>query len=599
MRDSQVGRPRRVAVQGKSVVSVLAGQDLQSALNMAKCGDTIVLDAGSTYTGSFNLPNKGKCSGTAADYITIQTSNLDGLPSPGARLKPESHSKALARVVSTSGIPAFQTSPGAHHYKMIGLEITTNGAKYTADLVDMGAESREQRLLMKGFVIDRCFIHPAEISAANLFPATVERSAGRGIGADVADLWVINSYIAGFAGKFPKGSPEAGNNIDSYGVFSPVGPGPIHIINNYIEAQFNNIFTGGADPDTPNKARLTNATLNSATFSNVQNLSVGMLIALQTKTARPKPWQVARVNSVSGNSITYTLDRSCKECTAPEPPDNGGEARWNGDHIRDVEILGNTLNKPDAWNAFSNPKAWVELKECVNCIVDGNDMYSGVGTTLALTVRNQNGSAPWVRLENLVVSNNRIRGFKWAVGAQFKDNEQVTDVSGPARIINNLFISEKPIDGVPQFVLHSGGDSVTYQHNTVINSGAVLYGHGDPVSKLVFKDNISAAGPYGPVCFIRDGALVNCWPGYQLTNNVIVDNRRDPQPSLSNILSGTNFYPRNWNTVGFVDYPNGDYRLAKNSPYKGKASDGKDPGVDMDALLSALTASRSVDVGKD
>jgi len=579
---------------------VAVGFDLQSALNLAQCGDTIVLDAGGTYTGSFVLPNKGQCSGTAADYITIQTSDLDGLPRPGTRLKPELHSKALARVVSTSGTQVFRTSPGAHHYKMIGLEITNDGSTYTADLVDLGADTnREERLRMKGFVIDRCFIHPAEISATNLFPSTVERSAGRGVGATVADLWIINSYIAGFAGKFPKGSAEAGNNIDSYGIFSPVGPGPMHIINNYIEAQFNNVFTGGSDPDTPNKATVTNPTLTTATLSNVSNLSVGALIALQTKTARPKPWQVGRVTSIEGNNIRFTLDRSCKDCSAPQPPDNGGIARWNGDHIRDVEILGNTLNKPDAWNAFSNPKAWVELKECVNCIIDGNDMYSGIGTTLALTVRNQDGSAPWVKLENLVVSNNRLRGFKWAIGAQFKDNEEVSDVSGPARIVNNLFISEKPIDGAPQFVLHSGGDSVTYQHNTVINSGAVLYGLGEPVSNFVFKDNISAAGPYGPVCFIRDGALANCWPKYQTANNVIVDNRRDPQASLSNILNGMNFFPRNWNNVGFTDYANGDYRLAKNSPYKGKASDGKDPGVDMDALMLALTASRVVEVSKD
>jgi len=41
------------------------------------------------------------------------------------------------------------------------------------------------------------------------------------------------------------------------------------------------------------------------------------------------------------------------------------------------------------WNGFSNPKAWIEIKNCDGCIIDGNDMYSGIGTSVAFTSRNQ------------------------------------------------------------------------------------------------------------------------------------------------------------------------------------------------------------------
>jgi hypothetical protein len=50
-------------------IKVPAGGNLQGAINNAAPGDTIVVDAGVTYTGPFTLPAK---SGDA--YITIQSS---------------------------------------------------------------------------------------------------------------------------------------------------------------------------------------------------------------------------------------------------------------------------------------------------------------------------------------------------------------------------------------------------------------------------------------------------------------------------------------------------------------------------------------------
>ena len=464
------------SVYGRAAtIFVPANGDFQAALNSSQFGDTIVLQAGATYQSptGFILPNKGPGTGTDADYITIQTSNLSGIPAANVRLNPAIQGSALARLMGTSIYPAINTAIGAHHYKLIGLEMTTNGSAYTTDLVDLGADTnRIQRLTMKGFVIDRCFIHPAEISAGNLFPSTLSRTAGRGIGASVTDLWVLNSYIAGFAGRFPPGSSEAGAMIDSYGVYSPVGPGPMHITNNYIEAQFNNVFTGGADPDTPNTATVSNPTTTSATLSNVNNLSVGNLIALASTSSTPKPWEVGSVTGISGNDISYTILRPSNGSGAVAP-DNGGQARWNGDHIHDVTIQGNTLNKPDVWNSFSYPKAWIELKECVNCLIDGNDMYSGIGTTIALTVRNQNGGAPWATLSNVTFSNNRMSGYKWAIGAQLSDDEEISTVGDHLTVTNNLFINPLNVSGVPQLVNQGAGDFITYTHNTILNPGAV------------------------------------------------------------------------------------------------------------------------------
>src|SRR5687768_6120449 len=58
--------------------------EFTTALNNSQLGDTIVLQAGTTYTGWFNLPNKT----TGSGWITIQSSNLASLPAAGVRVTP-------------------------------------------------------------------------------------------------------------------------------------------------------------------------------------------------------------------------------------------------------------------------------------------------------------------------------------------------------------------------------------------------------------------------------------------------------------------------------------------------------------------------------
>jgi uncharacterized protein (TIGR03437 family) len=492
------------------------------------------------------------------------------------------------------------TAVSAHHYKLIGLEITTNGATYTADLVGLGGDAtRAQRLGMKGFVVDRCFVHPAEISASNLFSGTVLRSSGRGISLQVVDGWVINSYIAGFAGKFLN---DPGHGIDSYGIYSVVGPGPLHIINNYIEAQFNNVFTGGGSQDTVNTATMSNMSQSLGTFSTVANLNVGDYVAMEDEDATDvnanERWQVAKINSISGTNVTFTIERG-QYSPQIGTPDNGGVARWNGDHVHNVEIRGNSIWKPDVWGTsmadsnttntgFPNAyKSYIEFKDCVDCTVTGNYFYSGIGTAMAFTARNQYGSAPWLTVRNLIFQNNLINGYQNnAFGIQLKDNERPSVTGGNLTITNNLIINERSFTGSSAFFVLSGVNGISFTHNTILQSGATWKGTGTPSTGVVVKDNIMQSGGYGPTC--DGGVLSFCFPSYQATNNVIVDSRTDPNPALSSFISGTNFYPTSQSAIGFLDPANGNYALAPNSPYRNAATDGKDLGVDMAALQAAL-----------
>src|SRR5256885_6280717 len=66
------------------IVTVPAGASLQSAIDRARPGDTLALDAGATYVGNFVLPVK-----PGNEYITIRTAGDGaGLPASGQRVLP-------------------------------------------------------------------------------------------------------------------------------------------------------------------------------------------------------------------------------------------------------------------------------------------------------------------------------------------------------------------------------------------------------------------------------------------------------------------------------------------------------------------------------
>ncbi|HEX8773145.1 MAG TPA: hypothetical protein VF735_06030, partial [Pyrinomonadaceae bacterium] len=73
-----------IGTTSAATVVVPAGGNLQAALNAANPGDTIILEAGASYTGPFTLPAKPPSS----DFITIQSSALDKLPSASLRVSP-------------------------------------------------------------------------------------------------------------------------------------------------------------------------------------------------------------------------------------------------------------------------------------------------------------------------------------------------------------------------------------------------------------------------------------------------------------------------------------------------------------------------------
>ncbi len=208
-------------------IHIAAGDDLQSALDRARPGDTLLLAFGATFTGNFALPAKSASSPTAL-WITIQTDVAPSRVTPASPNRVTAPEAASFAKIQTRNLdPAILAAPGSHHYRLRNLEIAAAGI-YTDTILAIGsAEERSPREIPKHFELDRLYLHG---------DATL--GAKRGIGLNGADVVVRNSYI------FDIKSTDQ----DTQAICGWNGPGPFQIINNYLEATGENIMFGGAHP---------------------------------------------------------------------------------------------------------------------------------------------------------------------------------------------------------------------------------------------------------------------------------------------------------------------------------------------------------------
>jgi chitodextrinase len=515
---------------GQTIV-VNSGGNLQTAINSANPGDIIQLQAGATFTGNFRLPAK---SGTAPIYII--SSSYSSLPGVGARVHP-SDAANMPKIVTPNLSPAFQSYFGAHDYHFIGLEITMTNISSSSlnfGLVnfaqDAGGQGTETQMSQFPYnmIFDRCYIH-----------GTPTGDLTKGLYFNSRYSAVINSYISDIHAQ----------GFDSQGVGGNNGPGPFDIENNYIEASTENIMFGGSPPYL-------------AAFS---------------------PADIV----VKHNYLYKQLS-------------------WN---IHDPTYAG------IPWAVKNN----FELKNAQRVIVDGNVLennwtHGQTGESVLFQVVDGQKAA----IANVTFTHNLIKNTQRGLDMC---SVCVNSSTGPVNTVlvqDNLFDNmANPSLGPPtnagEFKLTNGGDpnlgqaggplnNIEIDHNTIIappNGPVYILGtDGNNIGQagnanFTFTNNIGAAGGYGGgLGIISSGATpgtasldrVTAHP-YTVTQNVIVG-LTDP---LKNYPSGT-YNPSGYAAVGFVNYNNGaggDYHLADSSSYKNKATDGKDIGANVDAVLAA------------
>src|SRR5947209_8139140 len=201
-------------------ISVPVGGDFQAALNSAQPGSVIVLQAGATYAGNFSLPTK-----SGSGWIYIQSSALSSLPAPGTRVSP-AQAALMPKLLDTTGNPAIQTATAAHHYRFVGIEITTTWATTSSTdyaLVNLDSPGGNSSLsqVPTNLIIDRCYIH-----------GTPTGNIRNGVIINSASTAIIDSFIADIH--------EVNN--EAHGILGQNGPGPFKIVNNEIQAAGENLM---------------------------------------------------------------------------------------------------------------------------------------------------------------------------------------------------------------------------------------------------------------------------------------------------------------------------------------------------------------------
>jgi hypothetical protein len=196
----------------------------QTCLNNAPLNSTIVLQAGTTYTGPFTLPNKISGSG----WIYIVSSNLANLPPPGTRVTPSDSSNMPKVVINSSqGTAAILTTGKAHHYRFVGIEFKpATGSPFVYYIVDIGTHNPTTvEGVATDITFDRCYFH-----------GDTTLGTRRALRLDAISGSVIDSHITDIQAE----------GADNQAIWVNNTPGPIKIYNNFLQADTENVNFGGS-----------------------------------------------------------------------------------------------------------------------------------------------------------------------------------------------------------------------------------------------------------------------------------------------------------------------------------------------------------------
>jgi regulation of enolase protein 1 (concanavalin A-like superfamily) len=577
---------------------------VQAAVDAAAPGDVILLRAGETFTGNVVLRAK---TASATAFITIRSDAPDSaFPAASGRLIPSGRSgantarTALARLVGRTGTyrttPVVRTEPGAHHYRLQFLEIdAVNNEGYAAGL-ELGAFNSTQTSLTNiahTIVVDRVYIH-----------GHPTKGLRRGVVLNSRNTDVLNSYIV-----------DVMHLQDAQAIAGYNGPGPYRIVNNHLEATGENIMFGGADPKIANlvpsdieirgnyltkplrwrSAVLTAPASVTATVTTGGSLSAGVnyfkVVAMMYaggETYRSVPSIEVAVTVAAGGAVrlSWPAVAGADEYRVYRGTASNGENVYAATSATSLTYTGTgtASGTPPASGTRWTVKNLLEFKNAQRVAVTGNLLEHSWtaaqdGTAVLLTPRNQEGGAPWSVVRDITISGNLIRRAAGSIRILGEDYNAPSQRTTNIRIVNNVFEVDTSYGGSGRFlVMTSEPRNITVDHNTIFNTGTIVFVDSPPISGFVYTNNLSRHNAYGidgQATASGTATLDRFYPGWVFLANVLAGGTASWYPP-------GNFFP----TVAqfdasFVNKAAGDYRLVSGSAFRNAGTDGKDIGADM------------------
>jgi len=541
-----------------SIIHVAAGDDLQAALNTVQCGDTIALQAGATFTGTFRFP---ALSCDDRHWIVVRSSApIGALPGEGHRLTPcyagiaslpgrpqypcNNPRNVLAKLVAASIMGPVIFRNGANHYRLIGLELVRMASATKSAVTLMSVEPGGTA---NHIVLDRSWLHGT---------AQDETRGGFNL-SGTNHVAVVDSYFSDFHCVAVTGACMEAHALG--GGSGNYQDGPYKIEDNFLEASGQAILFGGG----PANATPSDITIRFNHFF--------------------KPWMWMKGNTpfqggASGHPFIVRHALELKNATRVLIENNLIENVWGGFGESGYAVLLNAKNQHVASGG----------DVCPSCEV----------TDVTIRYPRISHASGGIQMETALSGNGRD-GAPAETGARYSIHDVVMDdisrrYNGggrlftvanewPANPLNSISINH--VTGFPD---PDGG--ILFVGNLLSNPE--MYG-------FVFTNSIVKAGKY-PVWNQSGGSascgnsnmpltsLSNCFSSYTFTTNALI--AAPPYDSASSWPTGNLFEPA-MNQVGFLRSASGNggnYQLSWNSPFKNKGTDGKDLGADVVGLNQAL-----------
>jgi hypothetical protein len=543
---------------GGAVISVNAGDNVQKAIDSAQCGNTIQLQAGATFTGSFKLPARG-CDSN--HWIIVRTSSPDSaLPAQGQRVTP-----CYAGVASLPGRPQYAcTNPqnvlakfvakgttgpvvfmdGANHYRLIGLELTrpegTRGAVTLMAVKNGGSASY--------IIVDRSWLH-----------GTTQDDTKSGFALDGTNhVAIVDSYFSDFHCTSGTGGCSEAHTVG--GGSGNYQDGIYLIQDNFLEASGQAVMLGGgAATTTP-----TDITIRFNHFF------------------KPLQWMPGNSPFQGGNGghpfvVRHHLE--LKNATRVLIENNLMEDVWGGFGEGGFAILLNPKNQHTRAGGNVCP---------ICAVTDVTVRYTHIihasGGIVISTVLS--GAGP-------------LNGAPALAGTRFSIHDVVLDD------ISQKYVGEGSLFMVANAWPANPVNTITINHITGFadpQGGLVMMGNltsNPQMYGFVFSNNIASTGRfalwnlgYGKTSCAYGGvpltSLNNCFSSYTFNTNALVSAPSQDPPSS---WPSSNWFAEDPDYCGFANYNGGnggDYTLLPGSPYAGLGTDGKDLGADIAGLNQAL-----------
>ena len=521
--------------------------DLQEAIDAATPGSVLVLDAGVEFRGSFVLPDKG----AGEDWIILMSSRMDLMPAEANRIVPLAatgdlalpiQADAMPKIITDhlSGTPAIRTEARAHHYRLVGLEITVDPAvSEHFGVVNLGDGSVVQNTLDKvphHLILDRSYIHGHDQGTIMKY----------GVRLDAAYAAVVDCHISQFHSE----------GFDTQAIGGINGPGPFKILNNYLEAAGENILFGGGAPRIPGLVP-SDIEIRQNHFHKPWSWHVGH------PEYAGRHWTIKNHFELKTGRRVWLDGNVLENCWADLPIGQSGYSI-----LLTVRTEGGQSPQAD-----------------VSDVIITNNIIRHAGAGISISGTDGAGSN---RSARILVQNNLFEDID---GSQYGD----LNIFGP----NDgtfLKIGEPHDVWIDHNTIFQNGP-VTWAYDTTAG-----FAFTNNITQAIESAG-GYQGIYGPGQSQGNSTFARYFPdvtdaGRQFDGNVLIYTEAFRYSNFS--TESQNAFPENLEAVGFIDAANGwtDYHLyalSPSSPFAGFGAGGRDPGVDMVALDSAFFAERGCD----